>query len=151
MSGLCLAIRLKQSGIHDFTIIEKSNDVGGAWLQNSYPNAGCDVPSHLYSYSFAPSSEWSCRYARQPEILEYFRNCADRFDVRSHIVFQTEVMEAAWNEETQQWTITLDDGTVFVLADELDPEGLEVGNEVLLTYTEGDNGTLFVSLIEITE
>ncbi len=110
MSGLCLAIRLKRAGIHDFTIIEKSGDVGGTWLENSYPNSGCDVPSFLYSFSFAPNYNWTRKYARQPEILQYFRDCADRFEIRPHIVFNRHVTQAAWDEETHHWTVTLDDG-----------------------------------------
>ena len=110
MSGICLAIRLKEQGIHDFTIIEKSHDVGGTWLENSYPNAGCDVPSFLYSFSFAPNYDWSCKYARQPEILQYFRDCAERFKVLPHVVFNRQVTSAAYDESDFRWTVTLDDG-----------------------------------------
>ena len=87
MSGLCLAIRLRQSGMDDIVIIEKSDEVGGTWLENDYPNSGCDVPSMLYSFSFAPHYDWTFKYARQPEILQYFRDVADQFDVRRHIQF----------------------------------------------------------------
>lgn len=110
MSGLCLAIRLKQQGIHDFVIVEKSDDVGGTWLENVYPNAGCDVPSFLYSFSFAPNYHWSRKYARQPEILLYFRDCADRFGVLPHVVFERHVTSAAYDESEYRWTVTLSDG-----------------------------------------
>ncbi|HQX49632.1 MAG TPA: NAD(P)/FAD-dependent oxidoreductase [Planctomycetaceae bacterium] len=110
MSGLCLAIRLKKAGISDFTIVEKSDDVGGTWFENSYPNCGCDVPSFLYSFSFAPNYNWTRKYARQPEILQYFRDCADRFGIRPHVVFNRHVTQADWNEETHRWAVTLDDG-----------------------------------------
>ena len=81
-SGLGAAIRLKQSGIEDFIVIEGGEDVGGTWQFNTYPGCACDVPSHLYSFSFAPNPDWSQTYSRQPEIREYLRRCADRFGVR---------------------------------------------------------------------
>ncbi|NIL96772.1 MAG: NAD(P)-binding domain-containing protein [Planctomycetales bacterium] len=105
ISGLCLAIRLKQAGIHSFTILEKSDEVGGTWLDNSYPGCGCDVPSILYSYSFAPKCDWSRKFSPQSEILGYFRQCADRFDVRRHIRFDTSVTAASWDAESLQWRI----------------------------------------------
>src|SRR5947209_14402470 len=67
-SGLGMAIRLKQEGRDDFVVLERDEDVGGTWHANTYPGCACDVPSHLYSYSFAPNPEWSQTYSRQPEI-----------------------------------------------------------------------------------
>ncbi len=110
MSGLCLAIQLKRSGIQTFTIIEKSDRVGGTWLENSYPNSGCDVPSYLYSFSFAPKLDWSMKYARQPEILQYFRDCADRFGINEHIRFGTSVTSARFDEVRSLWQVTTSDG-----------------------------------------
>src|ERR687894_313164 len=81
-SGLGMAIRLKQEGIEDFTVLERGDDVGGTWHFNTYPGCACDVPSHLYSFSFAPNPGWSRTYSRQPEILRYLRRCADDFGVR---------------------------------------------------------------------
>ncbi len=114
MAGLCLAIRLKQAGFHHLTILESSDEVGGTWHKNTYPNAGCDVPSYLYSYSFAPNYDWSMKYARQPEILAYFRDCADRFEIRPHIRFQTSVRAASFDESKGIWQITLSDGSELV-------------------------------------
>lgn len=105
ISGLCMAIKLKQAGIGSITILEKSNDVGGTWLDNSYPGCGCDVPSILYSFSFAPKHDWSRKYAPQAEILDYFRDCADRFKVREHIQFGTSVTSASFDEEAFVWRI----------------------------------------------
>ncbi|HEY7439065.1 MAG TPA: NAD(P)-binding protein, partial [Acidimicrobiia bacterium] len=85
VAGLCMAIRLKMAGIESFTIFEKSEGVGGTWRDNTYPGASCDVPSHLYSYSFAPKSDWTRVFAEQPEILEYLDACADRFGLRPHL------------------------------------------------------------------
>ena len=70
-SGLCMAIRLKQSGVDDFVILERADDVGGTWRDNHYPGCACDVQSHLYSYSFEPNPDWSRQFAPQPEIWAY--------------------------------------------------------------------------------
>lgn len=112
MSGLCLAIQLKRAGIASFTIIEKSDRVGGTWFENSYPNSGCDVPSYLYSFSFAPKYDWTMKYARQPEILQYFQNCADRFGISEHIRFGTSVESARFDEESSLWHVTTSDGAI---------------------------------------
>ncbi len=110
MSGLCLAIQLKRAGIESFTVLEKSNHVGGTWFENSYPNSGCDVPSYLYSFSFAPKHDWSQKYARQPEILQYFRDCADKFGINQHIRFGTAVDHARFDEERSIWKVSTSDG-----------------------------------------
>ena len=94
-SGLCMAIRLKQEGRDDFVVLERGDDVGGTWHYNTYPGCGCDVPSHLYSFSFAPNPDWSETYSMQPEIRDYLRRCADQFGVREHIRFEHEVRAAA--------------------------------------------------------
>jgi cation diffusion facilitator CzcD-associated flavoprotein CzcO len=114
ISGLCLAIRLKQAGFDQITILESSDDVGGTWLKNSYPNAGCDVPSYLYSYSFARKFDWTMKYARQPEILSYLRQCGERFAIRSHIRFNTAVESAAFDESSGTWRITTQSGESLV-------------------------------------
>src|SRR5919112_1621254 len=83
-SGLGMAIRLKQEGIEDFTMLERGDDVGGTWHYNTYPGCACDVPSHLYSFSFAPNPTWSQTYSPQPEIRDYLHRCADEFGIRPH-------------------------------------------------------------------
>ncbi len=105
ISGICLAIRLRRAGIKSFEILEKSNDVGGTWLDNTYPGCACDIPATLYSYSFAPKHNWSRRYPPQAEILEYFRDCADRFKVRSHIRFGQSVESARFDEKESVWRV----------------------------------------------
>jgi cation diffusion facilitator CzcD-associated flavoprotein CzcO len=105
LSGLCLAIRLKQAGIDSFTILEESDAVGGTWLKNTYPNAGCDIPSYLYSYSFAPKYDWTRKYARQPEILAYIQECAERFGIADHIEFGTSVASARFEQDRSIWHI----------------------------------------------
>src|SRR5437899_3161390 len=80
-SGLGMAIRLKQQGYDDFVVLERADDVGGTWRDNTYPGCACDVPSHLYSFSFAPNPLWSRAYSPQSEIWEYLRRCAERFGI----------------------------------------------------------------------
>ena len=82
--GLGMAIRLKQEGIDDFVLIERGADVGGTWWANSYPGCQCDIPSNLYSFSFAPNPDWTRAYPLRDEILEYLRDCAERFGVLPH-------------------------------------------------------------------
>src|SRR5512133_1068722 len=74
--GLGTAIRLRQEGVHDFLVFERSADVGGTWRDNTYPGCACDVPSHLYSFSFAPNPRWTRSFSAQPEIWNYLRDCA---------------------------------------------------------------------------
>ncbi|HET6393516.1 MAG TPA: NAD(P)/FAD-dependent oxidoreductase [Blastococcus sp.] len=108
--GLAAAVRLKQAGISDLVLFEKSSDVGGVWRENTYPGAACDVPSHLYSLSFAPKADWSRRFAPQAEIHQYLRDVARDFDVLRHIRFGTEVLEAAFDEADGVWRLTLAGG-----------------------------------------
>lgn len=107
--GLGMAIRLKQRGEQRFVILEKADDVGGCWRDNTYPGAACDVPSHLYSFSFEPSWKWTRAYAPQPEILAYLRACTEKYGLRGHIKFGTEVRGAAFDAASGMWLV--DTGT----------------------------------------
>src|ERR671936_1025366 len=89
--GLGAAIRLKQAGVGDFLVFERAGDLGGTWRDNTYPGCRCDVPSHLYSFSFAPNPNWSSTFSPQSEILDYLRDCAERYGVMPHIRFGTEL------------------------------------------------------------
>ena len=89
MSGLCMAARLKQQGIHDFIVVDKADDLAGTWHYNTYPGAGCDVPSVLYSYSFFLNPNWSRVYSLHDEIKQYFRDCAQQLGLYDHIRFGT--------------------------------------------------------------
>jgi cation diffusion facilitator CzcD-associated flavoprotein CzcO len=111
-AGLGTAIRLRQSGIHDFVVLERADEVGGTWRDNSYPGCACDVPSHLYSFSFAPNPGWSRSFSPQSEILDYLRGCADRFGVRPHIRFGHEVQGARWDDDAQRWRIATSHGEI---------------------------------------
>jgi cation diffusion facilitator CzcD-associated flavoprotein CzcO len=111
-SGLGMAIRLKQEGRSDFVVLERAEEVGGTWWHNTYPGCACDVPSHLYSYSFAPNPGWSETYSRQPEIRDYLRRCADRFGLHPHLRLGHEVTGAAWDEEERRWRIETSQGVL---------------------------------------
>ena len=106
MSGLLVAHRLQQAGI-PFTIVEKNDDVGGTWLENSYPGCRVDNPNHNYSYAFAQRHDWPLHFSTQDVLLDYFRRCADVFDLRRHIRFGTEVVKAEWSDRDLRWTVTV--------------------------------------------
>jgi cation diffusion facilitator CzcD-associated flavoprotein CzcO len=110
-SGLGMAIRLKQAGIHDFAVLERAGEVGGTWHANTYPGCACDVPSHLYSFSFAPNPEWTQTYSPQPEIWDYLRRCADTFGIRPHVRLDCAVESATWLEGERRWEIETSQGT----------------------------------------
>lgn len=85
--GLCMAIQLQKAGMTDFVILEKASEVGGAWRDNTYPGAACDVQSHLYSLSFAPKADWSKRYAPWFEIKQYILDVTKRFGLEPSVRF----------------------------------------------------------------
>jgi cation diffusion facilitator CzcD-associated flavoprotein CzcO len=111
-AGLCAAIRMKQVGLHDFVILERGNDVGGTWRDNTYPGAACDVPSHLYSFSFAPNPDWTRSFSPQGEIQAYLRRCATDFGILPHVRFEEEVTSADWDDDRQRWVVTTGKGVV---------------------------------------
>ena len=90
-SGLCMGMRLKQAGLHDFVILEKAATLGGTWRDNTYPGASCDAPSFLYSFSFAQKTDWSRRFAWQAELLGYSTELAIRHGLLPHCRFNAEV------------------------------------------------------------
>ena len=104
-AGLGMAIRLKQEGVESFVVLERADDVGGTWRDNHYPGCCCDVPSHVYSYSFELNPNWTRGFAPQWEILEYLRGCARKYGVQPFIRFRHEVTEAAWDEGARRWEI----------------------------------------------
>ena len=104
-AGLGMAIRLRQEGMTDFVVLERAGDVGGTWRDNSYPGCTCDVPSHLYSFSFALNPSWSRSFSGQQEIWDYLRACADRYGVRPHIRFQHEMLDATWDHLRRRWQV----------------------------------------------
>jgi cation diffusion facilitator CzcD-associated flavoprotein CzcO len=111
-AGICAAIKLAEDGETDLVVIEKADDVGGTWRDNTYPGACCDVPSQLYSFSFARNPEWTSSYSPQPEIWDYLRRVADEYGVTGRTVFDTELERAAWDDEAQAWRCRTSSGEV---------------------------------------
>ena len=109
-AGIGTAIRLLQRSIHDFVILERAAALGGTWRDNSYPGCACDVPSHLYSLSFALNPEWSRTFSPQREIWEYLRRIAKEQGVLPHVRYQHEVLGAEWDREAQRWQIETTQG-----------------------------------------
>jgi cation diffusion facilitator CzcD-associated flavoprotein CzcO len=119
-AGLGAAIRLAKDGRRDFLVIDRGTEVGGTWRDNTYPGAACDVPSHLYSYSFELNPEWSRSFSPQPEIQDYLRRTANKYGVHDHVLLETELLSATWDDEQLLWLIETSRGSftadVFVPA-----------------------------------
>jgi 4-hydroxyacetophenone monooxygenase len=111
VSGMLASIKLHEAGI-DHVVLEKNSDVGGGWFENTYPGAGVDTPSHLYSYSFAPRA-WDTHFGKRDEVWEYLSDVATQHDLRDRIRFDTEVSTAVYDEASREWTVTTVDGEVL--------------------------------------
>jgi cation diffusion facilitator CzcD-associated flavoprotein CzcO len=111
--GICAGIRLKQAGYGDLTILEQAPGIGGTWWHNSYPGCACDVPSHLYSFSFATRQEWPQPYGTQPQVQAYLEEVVDEFGIRGHIRLHTKVTSADWSDERSEWQVTTASGENF--------------------------------------
>ncbi len=111
--GLAAALELKRNGHTDFTILEKADELGGVWRDNTYPGAACDAPSDLYSFSFAPNAHWPKRFAEQPDILAYMHDVARRHGLLDHIRFGVEVDSADFDTDQGIWRVTTTAGDVF--------------------------------------
>ncbi len=105
-AGIGAAIRLRQKGITDFAIFERDSRIGGTWRDNTYPGAACDIPSRLYSYSFAPNPDWSHTYSGSAEILAYIESMVDEAGIRPRIRFDHTVAGLVFDEEAGLWDIT---------------------------------------------
>ncbi|SEN09959.1 flavin-containing monooxygenase [Actinacidiphila rubida] len=104
--GLGAAVRLRREGITDFVVLERAQSVGGTWRDNSYPGCACDVPSHLYSFSFAPNPEWPRAFSGQEHIRAYLERVTDTFGLRPHLRFGAEVLTARWDDAARHWHLT---------------------------------------------
>ncbi|MGY1732393.1 flavin-containing monooxygenase [Geodermatophilus sp. SYSU D01045] len=102
-SGIGTAVALQRAGIDDFVVLERADSLGGTWRDNEYPGAACDVPSHLYSFSFAPKRDWSHVYSRQPEIRAYLEDVAARYGVLPHLYCDTDVVSGRWDDDALVW------------------------------------------------
>jgi cation diffusion facilitator CzcD-associated flavoprotein CzcO len=110
--GLAAAIKLRAAGFSDVMLVEKGADVGGTWRDNTYPGCACDIPSHLYSLSSEPKTDWSRMYPRQPEIYAYMRDVADKHGLRQSIRFNTEMTAATWEEAAARWRVQTSTGAI---------------------------------------
>lgn len=144
-AGLGMAIRLKQEGLDDFVILERAADVGGTWRDNTYPGCQCDVPSHLYSFSFAPNPNWSRAFSRQPEIWDYLKDCANRFGIMPHIRFESAVTMASWEQDQQRWRIETEGGEYTARVLVAGPGGLSEPSIPPLPGLQSFQGTHFHS------
>ncbi len=111
-AGIGTAIKLRAAGVRDLVLFDRGDRVGGTWRENTYPGAACDVPSHLYSFSFEPRADWSRRFPPQREVLEYLEHCVRKYGVEPHLRLRTEVVRAAFDEERARWRIELRGGDV---------------------------------------
>ncbi|MBO9531480.1 MAG: NAD(P)/FAD-dependent oxidoreductase [Solirubrobacteraceae bacterium] len=109
-AGLGMAIRLRQTGVDDFILMEKGDRIGGTWRDNDYPGCACDVPSNLYSYSFAPNPEWTTTFAHQPEILDYTNRVVAEYDLLRSTHLNTFVQDARWDADAQRWQVETSQG-----------------------------------------
>ncbi|HEX8742755.1 MAG TPA: NAD(P)/FAD-dependent oxidoreductase [Thermoleophilaceae bacterium] len=111
-AGLGAAIRLKEAGIDDFVVLERAANVGGTWRDNSYPGISCDIPAHIYAYSFELNPRWTRGFAPGGEIQEYLRRVAEKHGVLRHIRFEHEVTGADWDEGADRWRLSTAGGDV---------------------------------------
>jgi cation diffusion facilitator CzcD-associated flavoprotein CzcO len=111
-AGLACAIKLQEAGFGNLLLLEKAGEVGGTWRENTYPGAACDIPSHLYSLSFEPKTDWSRLYPQQPELLTYLRDVAERNSLRPLIRFNTAMVSARWDEARAVWAVTTTGGPI---------------------------------------
>ncbi|MGW0592443.1 flavin-containing monooxygenase [Streptosporangium sp. NPDC002607] len=106
-AGLGMAIKLKEAGYHDFVILEKAGDLGGTWRDNTYPGCACDVPSHMYSFSYELNPGWSRMFAPQAEIWDYLRACVDKYGLAEHLRFGKEVVGLEYDDTTHDWRVSV--------------------------------------------
>ncbi|MGH3241970.1 MAG: flavin-containing monooxygenase [Spirillospora sp.] len=108
--GIGMAIRLLAAGVRDVVVLEKADGLGGTWRDNTYPGAACDIPSHLYSFSFERKTDWTRRFPPQAEILDYLAHCARKHHVLERVRFGTEVTGARFDEDASLWRISTTSG-----------------------------------------
>ena len=144
-SGIGMAGRLLREGIDDFVVLERADEVGGTWRDNTYPGCQCDIPSVLYSFSFMPNPDWSRAYPLQAEIREYLRRCAHELGVMPHIRFGCEGLGASWNDAEHHWELETSQGpmTATVLVGGMG--GLTEPKLPEIAGVESFDGTIFHS------
>lgn len=143
-AGLGTAVRLLESG-RDVVVIERGDGVGGTWRDNRYPGCACDVPSHMYSFSFAPNPDWTRAFSAQPEIETYLQRVARERGVLPHVRFRTELLAARWDDAAATWTVETSRGTVVADVLVLGTGGLSDPSVPSLPGLERFTGTTFHS------
>lgn len=108
-----MGIKLREAGIDSFVILERADRIGGTWRDNDYPGCACDIPSHLYSFSFEPKPDWSRMFPPQPEIWDYLEFCVDKYSLRDHLRTGQNVAEARFDDASGSWTVCCEDGAEF--------------------------------------
>ena len=137
-SGLCLGMHLKRAGIEDFVMLDKAEAIGGTWWYNTYPGAECDVQSHLYQFSFEQKNDWSRPFGAQAEILDYLNHCADKYDLKPHIRFNTAVVQASWQEDSATWRVVTESGEM--LQPQILVSALGMFNKIVMPSITGVDG-----------
>ncbi|HEV7419222.1 MAG TPA: NAD(P)/FAD-dependent oxidoreductase [Mycobacterium sp.] len=112
-SGLGMAIALQRQGV-DFLLLEKADEIGGTWRDNTYPGCACDIPSHMYSFSFEPKPDWRHMWSFQPEIFDYLKGVTDKYGLRRYVRFNSRVDRAHWDDDDQTWHVFTDTGQEYV-------------------------------------
>lgn len=105
MGGIAVAYYLRERGHTDFVLLEAADDVGGTWRDNSYPGCACEIPSHLYSFSFAPNPDWSSTFSGQAEIWDHIRRSTDELGLSDRVRLRHEMLDAAWDADAPGWRI----------------------------------------------
>src|SRR4051795_7942900 len=111
-SGLGMAVRMLENGTRDFVLLERANNIGGTWRDNTYPGAACDVPSQLYSFSFALKPDWSRSFSEQPEIQRYLEDVTTERDLWNYVRLNTSVTGAHWDEDAVRWCLDTNRGPI---------------------------------------
>ncbi|MCI5045487.1 MAG: NAD(P)/FAD-dependent oxidoreductase, partial [Aquisalinus sp.] len=109
-SGLAMAYRLQEAGQKDFIIYERADELGGTWAANTYPGCACDVPAHVYSFSFEQKPDWSKLFANQPELLAYIKDVVTKHGLEKYIQYNRTVSRLTYDEVAQIWSVQTDDG-----------------------------------------
>jgi cyclohexanone monooxygenase len=143
--GIAAGIGFKRAGIEDFVIVERAGEIGGTWYHNRYPGCAVDIPTHAYSFSFAPNPEWSRVFAPQQEIEDYLLDVVERYGLRGRVALNTEVLEAAWDDGTQRWRVTTSAGEYLARAFVIAPGPLHEAVKPPLPGLDGFKGTAFHS------
>jgi cation diffusion facilitator CzcD-associated flavoprotein CzcO len=144
-AGIATAVRLLERGTRDVVVLERGDDVGGTWRDNSYPGCACDVPSHMYSLSFAPNPDWTRAFSPQPEIQAYLRRTARELGVLPHVHLSTELTGAHWDDAAQVWHVETSRGALVAEVLVLGTGGLSDPSVPSLPGLESFRGTTFHS------